>query len=57
MEKKLGTMKFTKTDDGLRIDISGDDFKEMCSCCCEPPTDKSSDCCPPKDSASDKEEK
>lgn len=30
MSKELGTIKLSKTDDGIRIDISG----ELANCCC-----------------------
>lgn len=53
MEKEIGSIKFTETDNGLKIEISGD-LKEkfdkcgcmpMMACCCGSATD----CCPPKD--------
>jgi len=50
MEKELGQIKFTETDDGLRVDIKGKSLKEMFSCCCVPVISGSKqikiDCCP-----------
>jgi hypothetical protein len=34
MEKELGQIKFTETDDGVRIDIKGKNLKELCACGC-----------------------
>ncbi len=34
MEKEIGQIKFTETDDGLRIDIKGKDLSQLCGCCC-----------------------
>ncbi len=49
MEKECCNIKFTEIEEGIRIDITGKNFKEVISrCCCT--TDKSdSDCCPPKE--------
>lgn len=33
-DKELGQIKFTETDDGLRIDIKGKNLKDLCGCCC-----------------------
>ena len=33
MEKEMGNIKFTETDDGYRIDIQGKDLKEAFGCC------------------------
>ena len=33
MEKEVGQIKFTETDDGFRIDIKGKNLKEAISCC------------------------
>lgn len=53
MVKELGEIKFTETDDGLRIDIKGKMLKEMCSCGCLPVmaawgAGKTAECCPPE---------
>ena len=34
MEKELGQITFTETDQGLRIEISGDKLKERFGACC-----------------------
>ncbi|UCC44924.1 MAG: hypothetical protein JSU65_03095 [Candidatus Zixiibacteriota bacterium] len=36
MEKELGSVKFTETDDGFRIEVTGKTLKEMMSGCCMP---------------------
>lgn len=33
MEKDLGQIKFTKLDDGLRIEMTGEKFKDLGECC------------------------
>jgi len=33
-EKELGQIRFTETDEGLRIDIKGKNLKDLCGCCC-----------------------
>ena len=33
MEKEMGQIKFTETDDGIRIEITGDKLKEGFPCC------------------------
>lgn len=56
-EREFGTIKMTKTDDGFRIDISGDLAK---NCCCFGPMSKSDqsgwDCCSGDETKSDKKE-
>lgn len=55
MEKELGTVKFTETDDGIRIEVSGKSLKEMYKCCCMPlacaprDSDIESGCCKPEE--------
>ena len=34
MEKELGQIKFTETDDGFRVDVQGKSFKEAMECGC-----------------------
>ncbi|MCP4704830.1 MAG: hypothetical protein GY865_09495 [candidate division Zixibacteria bacterium] len=63
MEKELGQVKFTETDDGFRVDVKGKSLKEALACGCMPmfggakmmkmeccPTEngKMEDCCPPE---------
>ncbi len=36
MEKELGQIKFTETDDGFRVDVKGQSFKEAMACGCMP---------------------
>jgi len=36
MEKEHGQIKFTETDDGFRIEVTGKSLKEAVSCCCLP---------------------
>ncbi len=36
MEKEMGQIKFTETDDGFRVDVTGKTFKEAFSCGCIP---------------------
>ncbi|UCD17818.1 MAG: hypothetical protein JSV44_02635 [Candidatus Zixiibacteriota bacterium] len=56
MEKELGQIRFTKLDDGIRIEMTGERFKDLGECClpmigggkfrvasCEP----AEDCCEP----------
>lgn len=48
MEKELGSIKITETDDGYRIDINGKDLKKIMPCCipivnCD--CDDGSECC------------
>lgn len=33
MEKEIGSIKFTETDSGYRIDINGKDLKNLMPCC------------------------
>lgn len=54
MEKEVGQIKFTETDDGLRIDIKGKGLKDLCNCGCGPMMafgfkGDSADCCLPED--------
>ena len=53
MDKELGHLKFTKTDQGIRIDITGDGLKGLCGCCCNGSGDADSkgseQCCETKD--------
>lgn len=54
MEKELGHLKFTKTDEGIRIDITGDGLKDFCGCCCCTDSEKTDgkdkeQCCEPND--------
>ncbi len=50
MEKERCQIKFTETDDGFRIDVTGIRLKEAFSCCCMPMFGKAqvikSECCP-----------
>lgn len=61
MEKEIGQIKFTETDDGFRVEVKGKTLKEALSCCGVPafgigkmvrmeccPVDggKSEECCP-----------
>ena len=52
MEKELGQVKITETDNGFRVDVIGKSLKELCSCCCLQvggiSQGKNSDCCPPE---------
>ena len=34
MEKEIGQIKFTETDDGFRVDVKGTSFKEAMACGC-----------------------
>jgi hypothetical protein len=36
MEKEVGKIKVTETDDGYRIEITGKDLKDKFGCCCIP---------------------
>ena len=62
MEKEMGQIKFTETDDGFRIDVKGSSLKDAVSCgcipmfggaksikieCCPTGDGKTEDCCPP----------
>ncbi len=51
MEKEVGQIKFTETDDGFRIDIKGKSLREALSCCCVPIVGGGREmkvtCCPP----------
>jgi len=51
VEKECGQVKFTETDDGFRIEVTGKKLKDMLSCCCIPFVKgaqvKASECCPP----------
>lgn len=52
MEKEVGQVRVVETDDGLRVEIKGEKFKEMFSCCWLPMcccNSKNTDCCPPGD--------
>jgi hypothetical protein len=51
MEKEIGQFRVVETDDGLRVEIKGEKFKEMFSCCWLPMCcgSKSANCCPPDD--------
>lgn len=61
MEKKLGQITFTETDDGFRVEVTGKSLKEMCSCGCIPLFAaggiNATDCCPPADCCPPKEDK
>ena len=52
MEKELGQVKITETDNGFRVDVTGKSLKELCSCGCLQivgrSQGKNSDCCPPE---------
>jgi len=61
MEKELGQIKFTKLDEGIRIEMTGEKFKDMGECCLPMPgggmfaacccsSDDDSSCCKPGDS-------
>lgn len=45
MEKELGTIKMSKTDDGFRLDFSGDLAKCCCGCGPKSETDQSGSAC------------
>ncbi|MBU8932858.1 MAG: hypothetical protein KOO62_02515 [candidate division Zixibacteria bacterium] len=51
MEKELGRIKVTETDDGYRIDVNGKDLKGLCLCGCSPQESKdqssATSCCEP----------
>ena len=51
MEKELGQIKFTETDGGFRVDVTGKTLKELCSCGCLQVVvkgqDGKTDCCTP----------
>jgi len=50
MDKEMGQIKITRTDEGFRIDVTGDTAKLACCCCCTPADEKAvSECCPPKE--------
>ncbi|MFH1891970.1 MAG: hypothetical protein ABIK83_04730 [Candidatus Zixiibacteriota bacterium] len=53
MEKELGQVKFTETENGIRIEVTGKSLKEMYKCCCMPmvcaPKESESGCCGPAD--------
>jgi hypothetical protein len=53
MEKEVGKITFTETDDGFRVEVTGKSLKEMCSCGCIPMFAgggmKMSECCPPEE--------
>ncbi|MDH3891925.1 MAG: hypothetical protein OEV49_12650 [candidate division Zixibacteria bacterium] len=54
MEKEVGAIKFTETDDGVRIDIKGKGLKDLCNCGCVPMMafgfkGGSAECCSPED--------
>ena len=53
MEKEVGKITFTKTDNGFRIEGTGENLAEMCSCCCGPMFAaggmKTAECCPPEE--------
>ncbi len=34
MEKEIGQIKFTETDDGFRVDVKGKNLKEVMACGC-----------------------
>ena len=36
MEKELGKITLTETEDGFRLEVTGKSFKEMMSCGCLP---------------------
>ena len=55
MEKEIGQIKVTETDDGYRVDVKGKDLKALYPGCCLPATsccvkiekcDDSTQCCP-----------
>ena len=55
MDKKCVQVKVSKTAEGFRIDVAGDQLKEAMSCCAEVINccdTKSSDCCDEKSSKS-----
>ena len=65
MEKEIGQIKFTETDDGYRVEVKGKSLKDALGCCgcvpmfgggkmimgdcCAPGGAKKEDCCPPKE--------
>jgi len=50
MEKEKASVRITETDEGIRIDITGKNLKDLGSCCAkvvsECCSDKEADCCP-----------
>jgi hypothetical protein len=52
MEKEIGQIKFSETDNGFKIEITGKSLKDaMGSCCCMPMgfgVKGKSECCPPE---------
>lgn len=54
MDKEIGHLKFTKTDEGIRIDLTGDGLKGLFGCCCSTDSEKADSkdkeqCCETKD--------
>ena len=51
MAKELGQIKFSETDNGFIVEVSGKSLKEAMSCCCMPmgffAHKGASECCPP----------
>lgn len=51
MEKEIGQVKFTETENGFRIEVTGKSISEMLKCCCMPivcaPGGGVSGCCKP----------
>jgi hypothetical protein len=45
MSKELGTIKLSKTDDGIRIDISGELANCCCCCNCDDDGHEHGNCC------------
>jgi hypothetical protein len=43
MEKELGQIRLTKVDEGIKIEICGEELTKMCRCCS--PDETSQDCC------------
>lgn len=48
MEKERAQIRIVETDDGVRIDITGNKLKDICCCCCSDSDSKSesTECCP-----------
>jgi hypothetical protein len=62
MEKEVGNIKFVEIDGGMRIEVTGEKFKDFADCGCMPMTaagccgpffkfakSEDSECCPPED--------
>lgn len=53
MEKETGRITFSETEDGFRVEVTGESLKKaLSSCCCMPffvrAQQDSTDCCSPR---------